>query len=442
MTDLSPTPTTISDFPLRKMAPMVVLLLLTSAAGWLISGVVEEREQRQAETLEGFQNSWGPEQILRGPMLVVPYQPAPNRPRRYFEIAPQTLKSRTVLSPEQKKRGLFHATVYSASTELQGSFIIPQATSLGAEAKLFWEDAVVIVQTTSLSGMTAADHFNWGGTNIFWQNCRELISGDDCAVSSALAARVPFDAPPAANTQFSFAANLTLRGTNAFSQAFQSAAIDAAIDGAWATPSFAGSLLPGESSITDDNFTANWKSADFTSPRTWTSAYAVERNAENTSVAKVELLEATPTYRMINRASKYNILFVVLSFTTYLLFELLTKLRIHALQYGLLGASLTLFALLLVSFSEMVGYDAGYAVSAGLVLLQASIYTATVTRRFLHSAMFAAMLGSLFGFLYVLLSLETYSLLVGSLGLFIVISLLMILTQRVKWFAVAPTVEA
>ena len=186
---------------------------------------------------------------------------------------------------------------------------------------------------------------------------------------------------------------------------------------------------------------AHWKTADFTSPKVWSSYRAVEKDAQPENMSTVALLEPTPTYRMMNRASKYNILFVVLSFTTYLLFELLTKLRIHPLQYGLLGGSLTLFALLLVSFSEMVGYDAGYAISAGLVLLQASLYTAMVTRRMALSALFGLMLASLFGFLYVLLSLETYSMLVGSLGLFMVLSLVMMLTQRAKWFAV-PTVAA
>jgi inner membrane protein len=290
--------------------------------------------------------------------------------------------------------------------------------------------------------MSPTDHFNWGGANVAWQNCRELISKDDCVVSSALAAHIHIGPTLVPGTQLPFAASLTLRGTSSFAQAFQASNIDATIEGPWPTPSFGGSLLPAESSVIDSGFLAHWKSADFTSPKVWSSYHVFETDSKDDSAAKVELLEPTPTYRMINRASKYNILFVVLSFTTYFLFELLTKVRIHPLQYGLLGASLTLFALLLVSFAEMVGYDAGYAVSASLVLLQASVYTAMVTRRVLYSALFGAMLTSLFGFLYVLLSLETYSLLVGSLGLFVVLSLVMMLTQRAKWFAVTQTAEA
>jgi inner membrane protein len=446
MTDISPTtdkPSAVSDFPIRKVGIVVLLLIATLLAGWQISGVVEEREARQAETLESFRASWGPEQMLRGPILVVPYQAYPTATTRdYFEITPQTLNAKTVLSPKERKRGLFHATVYDAAIALEGRFTVPSADILSEGVKLQWQEAFVVVSTETLSGMTAADHFTWNGTPVQWQNCRDVLSAVDCVFPSAMVARTPFSAPPAVGTQLPFGATLTLRGTSAFSQALQGVAVEATVEGAWGTPSFGGSMLPADSNVGDDTFSAHWKSADPTSPKVWKALHVMEKAPADQTVAKVELLEPTPTYRMINRASKYNILFVVLSFTTYFLFELLTKVRIHPLQYGLLGASLTLFALLLVSFAEMIGYDAGYAVSAGLVLLQASVYTAMVTRRLLQSLMFGAMLASLFGFLYVLLSLETYSLLVGSVGLFLVLSLVMALTQRVKWLAAPQPVAA
>jgi inner membrane protein len=131
-------------------------------------------------------------------------------------------------------------------------------------------------------------------------------------------------------------------------------------------------------------------------------------------------------------------LFVVLSFATYFFFEMLSRLRIHVVQYGVLGLSLSLFSLLLLSLSEPIGYTAGYVASAGLVLIQSSLYTAAVARRAKPALAFAGMLASLFAFLYLLLGLETYSLLVGALALFVVVSAVMVLTQRVAWLAPAP----
>jgi inner membrane protein len=379
---------------------------------------------------------------VHGPLLVVPYRLGSSRTRLYFEIAPENLKSKTVLSPVEKKRGLFHATVYGAVIQFEGNFTIPTTSSLGQDPNLYWDDAFVVAETSTLSGMAVGDHFTWNGKDVAWQNCREFLDQGECGSPSALAARIPLGTALAVGTSFSFSGSLTLRGVGSFSQAFLGANTDASIEGNWATPSFGGSLLPAAADVSRKGFSARWVNADHTSAKVRSNDRVIERDPASEIISKVELLEPTPTYRMINRASKYNILFVVLSFTTYFLFELLTKVRIHPLQYGLLGASLTLFALLLVSFAEMVGYDAGYAISAGLVLLQASIYTAMVTRRLVHSVMFGAMLASLFGFLYVLLSLETYSLLVGSLGLFLVLSLVMALTQRVKWLAAARTAEA
>jgi len=156
----------------------------------------------------------------------------------------------------------------------------------------------------------------------------------------------------------------------------------------------------------------------------------------------VDLIEATPIYRMITRVSKYGLLFVVLSFATYFFFEMLARVRIHIVQYGLLALSLSLFSLLLVSLAEPIGYTNGYLVAAGMVLFQSTLYTAAVARRFKPAFTFAVVLASLFGLIYVLLGLETYSLLIGALALFVVVSLLMVLTQMVKWPGKVETVQA
>jgi inner membrane protein len=131
--------------------------------------------------------------------------------------------------------------------------------------------------------------------------------------------------------------------------------------------------------------------------------------------------------------AKYALLFVALSFAIYFCFELLSGVQIHVVQYGLLALSLSLFSLLLLSLSEPIGYAAGYLVSAGLVLIQSSLYTAAITRRAAPALVFAAMQAGLFGFIYVLVDLETYSLLFGALSLFVVVSILMVLTQWARW---------
>lgn len=147
----------------------------------------------------------------------------------------------------------------------------------------------------------------------------------------------------------------------------------------------------------------------------------------------VQLQQAVPTNLMVQRASKYGTLFVALSFLTLFLFEATAKVRVHLVQYGLIGLSMSLFALLLVSVAEPFGFAVGYVVSAAAVLLQASLYAVSVLRRTRLVLMFAGLLAALFAFLYVLLNLETYALLTGSVALFVLLSAVMLATRRVGW---------
>ncbi len=510
--------------PVRKLLLIAGLLLCTLIAGAPISRVIDEREARQASVLAEFKQSWGPEQVLRSPILAVPFQPASGQTasgqqRQYLKIAPSRLKAKAVLAPEERHRGLFHATVYNAAVELEGTFTIPDGAKLDqlfdrsskaswgfsfavpADEKLndgmarhnkalwaegfaspvsvtfakaldkagkafwtegfaidadpelngllaknsqvFWPESFVILEASSLAGITPDDRLTWNGGEFPWQNCWDLLSkADECQQTTAVLARPKLSLEPAAGAQIPFRATINLRGTSALRMLFQGKDLEANIAAPWATPSFNGNLLPASSTITAQDFEARWKAVSYTTPQFWRTLRLGEIAPSSATSLGVELLDAVPTYRIIHRASKYGMLFVILAFTTYFLFEILSTVRIHAVQYGLLGASLTLFALLLISFSEPLGYTLGYAISAGLVLLQATVYTAAVARRLTHAALFGAMLATLFGFLYVLLSLETYSMLAGALGLFVVLSVVMAITQRVDWQGEGETAQA
>jgi len=416
------------------------LLLATLAASWPIAGIIEEREDRQAVVREGFVQSWGMEQVVRAPSLAVPFHPAYGAAPRYLKIAPQTLSTQVTLTPEQKKRGLFSATVYTASIEMSGSFVIPASADtepvVGPGGSIDWQKGLVMVQASGLAGMTADDHIVWNGTTLPWRNCAEIVGRMSECQGVVVVARPSMAASPAPGTEMAFKATLTLRGTGAFQQILDGRQSTAVINAPWPTPSFVGSVLPSRQSVTDERFEAEWSTVEYARPLLrCTTLLAETSSVHDGQSVGVELLDAVPTYRMINRASKYTLLFIVLSFTVYALFELLSTVRIHNVQYGLLGLSMTLFNLLLVSFAEPLGYAAGYGISTALVLTQATLYTAAVTRRALPTLIFGAVLASLFGFLYVLLSMETYALLAGSVALFLILSVVMAVTQRVDWRA-------
>ena len=211
--------------------------------------------------------------------------------------------------------------------------------------------------------------------------------------------------------------------------------VDLHVTAPWQTPSFSNSS-PLSYEIAAAGFGATWQAAGDAIGGTWRRAGAAVPGCGafgSDDLLGVDLLEAVPTYLMVTRAAKYGTLFLVLSFLTYFLIEQFTGLRIHIAQYALLGLSVSLFALLLVAVAEPLGFTAGYAISTAAVLLQASIYTLSITRRPRLAGLFAGVLGLLFAVLYVVLRLESYALLAGSAAVFATLSVVMAVTRRLDW---------
>jgi inner membrane protein len=433
-------PRAMPDFTslsLHKVALIAGLAIATIVPNMLISNLVEEREQRQSGVRAEFTRNWGPEQTMLGPVLVIPYQ-AGERPRTYMRIAAARLDLAATLNPQERRRGLFRATVYDATLDMQGAFVVPAEARLrelvtDKDGRFIWNEAAIALGTrTRLTGLSSSDNITVDGTPTAWVPCLEALRPEAaCKGADMVLAKAPL---PLANEghRVTFKGRVSLRGTGQFNVVHAAKEMSAVFRSSWPSPSFVGDVLPLNSSVTADGFEAKWQTTEFGSPRVTTATAVAEPSMWNTPCIGVDLIQATPTYRMINRVAKYGLLFIVLSFATYFFFEVLSRLRIHVVQYALLGLSLSLFSLLLLSLAEPIGYTNGYLVAAGLVLAQSTLYTAAVARRFMPAFLFALMLASLLAFIYVLLGLETYSLLIGALALFAVVSVLMALTQMVN----------
>jgi inner membrane protein len=426
--------------PIRipKLFIIAALALAAVIPAYFIEALISERQARQAGVEDEFTRNWGPPQLLYGPILVLPYEPAPGRPRQYLEIAPAKLDIVTSLAPQERRRGLFHATVYDAKIDMEGTFSVPSQSRLedflaDKNGRLIFEESFIVFGATSLTGIKAEDHIVIDGIETPWRPCEEVVrQKQDCAGAPLILAKTRTDGGAGGPFTIAFKSALSLRGTGSFMLGYAAKELGATIRSPWTSPSFTGEVLPESSTLGPDGFEAHWRTAEFGLPRISTSAAILDTALGKGRSFGVDLIEATPVYRMIDRVAKYGLLFVALAFATYLFFELLSELRIHVLQYGLVALSLSLFPLLLLSLGEMIGYTAGYVVSAALILAQASLYTASVAKRMVPAAIFAVMLASLFAFIYVLIGVETYSLLIGALALFAVLSALMVLTEKVQ----------
>ena len=435
-----PPPRAAADYTtlsIAKVALIAGVAIATIVPNMFISGLIEEREGRQASVKQEIARNWGPEQNFYTPTLVIPHQFG-DRARQYIKIAPARLDLAANLTPQERKRGLFQATVYEGKVEMNGAFVVPAEARLreiisDRDSRILWNEAMIAFGTASdFTGLRSTDNITIDGIEQTLLPCLDALRQEAaCRGGVMMLASAPLAPPAAGGARVQFKSAVSLRGTGSFSLQYAGKELTAKISSPWPSPSFNGNPLPLNSTVTPDGFEASWQTMEFGSPRMVSSAGVFDSSMWRGASIGVDLIEATPIYRMINRVAKYGLLFVILSFATYFFFEVLSRLRIHIVQYGLLGVSLSLFSLLLLSFAEPIGYTNAYLVSAGLVLAQATLYTAAVARRFTPAFVFALMLASLFAFIYVLLGLETYSLLIGALALFVVVSALMVLTQMV-----------
>lgn len=387
----------------------------------MVGAVIADRESWQAQARREVAASWGEPQTLLGPLLVLPYRER-NGDKRHLVVAPEHLATRATLAPERRRRGLFETVVYTASIGWEGAFRAEYSLPEGAEP--LWPDAYLLTANSD-HRVAEPPRLSWGG--------RALLPAavTDCGLFESQRWPLGLAVPPQGNIPVPVSGGVALRGTGSLRVVPVGRRPRLSMAGPWASPSFIGTDLPARVSLTDDAFQAEWTGGQEAWPDIMPNGCLLNL-VERLGVG-VALIEPVQTYRMVNRAAKYSVMFVALCFLTYLLFELLGGVRIHLVQYGLLGASLVLFPLLLLALAEPLGFATAYAVATAMVLGQAGLFTAAVVGRAGLAAIFASILGGLFGFLYVVLSLESFSLLVGAVALFAALSLVMVVTRRVQW---------
>ncbi len=234
------------------------------------------------------------------------------------------------------------------------------------------------------------------------------------------------------NMPADFAIQLQLKGSSAISFAPLGETTLVNLASNWNDPSFKGLFLPTERSISEKGFTAQWKVLNYNRdfPQHWTNnAYDLK-----TSDFGVTLVDMADHYQKNERSAKYGILIIVFVFLSFFLNEIITKQRVHPFQYILVGFALLIFYLLLLSFSEHVGFNRAYLISALSVIAMVLAYSRSFLKTWLSSLTLTGILSLVFLFIFILLQLESFALLVGSIGLFLILGLTMFFTRKINWY--------
>ena len=451
----------------------LVLLLLIPLL--MIRGTVNDRKQyREQATERVSQSMTGPQQLV-GPLHVLPYTETKvtdevgnngktvqktETTEGYLYQTPKRMRVDGGMKPDTRRIGLYDVRVFEWNANLQAGFdaLVPTP----APGRVYGRPYLVI-GLADVRGLVGTPDFKLDGKPLLLESGTGKLAGKMTGMHGVLP-QLAGETLPASELK----ANFRLAGTQSLGIAPIADSNQISLGSAWPHPLFGGSFLPNSRTIRADGFNANWEISSLASAaqsqldaqldggeglltqRNLRGSYSEDGKVvmpidESTSSAidsvEVSLVDPTDVYTQADRASKYGILFVVLTFVGFALFELIKRLPIHPLQYLLVGLALAIFFLLLLSLSEHIEFWQAYLISASACIGLQFVYLSGVLKSWMRAGGFAVMLTALYGVLYSLLVSEDNALLMGSLLLFGILATIMWITRKVDWYDLGSTLR-
>jgi inner membrane protein len=414
---------------------MLVLLIPTS----MVESLIYERESRQTEAIQEVSSKWGQKQTISGPILVLPYEQTLRssdgketfQETKYTYFLPDELSINGQVNPEKRHRGIFDVVLYGSRLTLEGSFEQPQIQKLiPPGATVLWDKAVLVLGIPDLRGLEDQVTLQWDKQPAVFDPGIPVSS----LVESGIHVPVKLDANPNGEVSKShpFVIELALKGSGTLFFTPVGKVTDVKISSPWSDPSFTGAFLPDEKNLSSSGFEASWKVLNLNRnyPQQWTSEQTI---GFGDSAFGVDFLLPVDNYQKSTRSVKYAILFIGLTFLTIFFIEMGQSRRVHPFQYALIGLALGIFYTLLVSISEHMPFNAAYLIAAAMTIGLTGLYARSLFQSNRMALFVSGTLTVLYGFLYVVLQQQDYALLIGSLGLFAILAVVMYVSRRINW---------
>jgi inner membrane protein len=436
-----------------------IVLSIPLFSVWLL---VYDRQQQSQTAQSSIAQGWGGPQTLAGPLLVIPYRATitetvteGNRPVvrsrqvwRELSLSPEVADLQTAMRPERRKRSIYEVVVYEAAVSGKARFALP------ADLSRFGVAAPDMALDRAELRFGLSDP-----RGIFGQPPRVTVAGRPLRLQpgggtprtagSGFFAWIDATALAGGPVVADFAYNV--RGNGWLSLAPQAGDTRWRVTSLWPHPSFQGGFLPTEREVGDKGFSATYRignlalgqslvsTADPATPDPAARQEMVAQGASATQTpagahdARIDLVQPVDLYSQVSRAAKYGFLFIGFTFLAFLLFDVIGGVRVSAVEYLLVGAGLVLFFALLLAFAEVIGFTPAYVLASAAIIGLNTAYSAAVLKSWRRAGLIGALLTGLYVVLYILLSLEAFSLLIGSLMLFVALAAVMYLTRNLNW---------
>ncbi|UVO49616.1 cell envelope integrity protein CreD [Sphingomonas sp. SUN019] len=444
--------------PGRKLMMAVLIALLLAIPLFTVYLLVYDRQSQSETARASIAEGWGGPQTIAGPVLVLPYQEQvtetvteggrqvarTNTVWRELTLAPEQADLRTDLTPERRKRSIYEAVVYEATASGTARFALPtDLARLGITAdRLSYDRAELRFGLKDARGLFGTPpSVSIDGRRLVLQPGKGSPATGGSGFFTWLDAASIRERPMTATFNFAF------RGNGWLALAPQAGDTRWTVTSKWPHPSFQGGFLPTTHKVSDEGFTAMWRVGNLALGRSLVSNDAAQPDARaavgadrymvaapaGDYEARVDLVSPVDLYSQVNRSVKYGFLFIGFTFMAFLMFDVIAGVRVATVEYLLVGAGLVLFFVMLLAFAEVIGFAAAYVLAAAAIIGLLTAYSAAVLKSWRRGGYVAGLLAALYGVLYILLSLEAYSLLIGSILLFAALAGIMYLTRNLDW---------
>ena len=418
-----------------------------------VQGLIEERSGMRAQALADISQRWGAAQQVGGPVIAVPKRVRVQTSNGWTTqnsteiLLADRLDIGGTLAPETRRYGIYSTPVYLAELTISGQFLARDLQALQGR-----EDAAAEMRETTYLfdqaelRLPIADVRGIRRISALKLDATDHVFGPANGEGATKAIALPIDLSAWTKSArgeeaHGFELHLTLAGTGSLQFLPLARRTDAQLSAPWPNPSFVGTFLPAKRTVDEKAFSAQWQVLDLN--RNYGQHWQEGVNAVDPAAAAfgVNLYQPADLYQQNERAGKYGVLFIALTFVAFFLFEVLKKLRVHPVQYLLVGLALTTFYVVLLALSEQIGFAFAYLAAAAAVVLLVAGYAAAVLRARRAGMLLGVALALIYALLYGLVVSEQYSLLMGAIALLAVVAALMYLTRRVDWYTYAPTAQ-
>ncbi|WP_417443038.1 cell envelope integrity protein CreD [Joostella sp.] len=432
-----------------RMGVVGFLLLILLIPLSFVQNLIEERGYRQENVVREINSKWGDEVLLSGAILKVPYKKISkvtffnektnqneqqiNERITYAYFFPDDLNINSKVTTKPLNRSIYKSVVYTTDINVDGSFPkIDFSKESISEENILWDKITLLIQTSNLKGIRNSaviklENDELAMTPIYKPNTQNTLQLNSIESEPLKNAKAIIEK----DTNFKF--NLTVNGSQSLKFIPIGKNTNAKMESNWASPSFDGMFLPedGSREISENGFKASWKVLQIN--RQFEQEFYGNLPDLREFAFGTNLIIPVSEYAKSERASKYGILVIGLTLLVFLLIQLVSKIYIHPFQYVMIGLALIMFYTLLISISEHSSFLKAYIIAAASVLALITLYSKTILNGYKFALMIGGSLLCLYGFIYVIIQLEDYALLVGSIGLFLILAFVMFFSKKIDW---------